>query len=96
MYGAILAGGEEFHTYLYKTFVGRNMVQKNYNWLITDVVSYPKTKEYEDLFSKEYCWISGEQLTRILEKEDFQWIWGVLSGFDKNIGIKEVLNYSLP
>lgn len=33
---------------------------------------------------------------KAFEKEDFQWIWGVLSGFDKNIDIKEVLNYSLP
>jgi hypothetical protein len=96
MYGAILEKGEDYYTYLYKVFSGINMVQKNYNWLITDIVSYPKIKEYEDLFSKEYCWISGEQLTKILEKEDFQWIWGVLSGFDKNIDIKEVLNYSLP
>lgn len=96
MYGAILEKGEDYYTCLYKIFSGINMVQKNYNWLITDIVSYPKTKEYEDLFSKEYCWISGEELTKILEKEDFQWIWGVLSGFDKNIDIEEVLKYSLP
>ena len=96
MYGAILRKGEEYYTYLYRIFTGINMVQKDYNWLLTDIVAYPETKEYQDLFSKEYCWLSGEELTNIIEKEDFQWIWGVLSGFDKNIDIEEVLKYSVP
>lgn len=96
MYGAILRKEEEYYTYLYRIFTGINMVQKDYNWLITDIVAYPKTKEYQDLFSKRYCWLSGEELTNNIEKEDFQWIWGVLSGFDKNIDIKEVLSHSLP
>lgn len=96
MYGAILEKGEEYYTYLYKIFTGINMVQKDYYWLLTDIVAYPETKEYQDLFSKQYCWLSGEELTNIIEKEDFQWIWGVLSGFDKSIDIKEVLNHSLP
>lgn len=96
MYGAILRKGEEYYTYLYRIFTGINMVQKDYNWLITDIVAYPNTKEYQDLFSKEYCWLSGEELTNIIEKEDFQWIWGVLSGFEKSIDIKEILNRSLP
>lgn len=72
------------------------MVQKDYNRLLTDIVAYPETKEYQDLFSKQYCWLSGEELTNIIEEEDFQWIWGVLSGFDKSIDIKEILNHSLP
>ena len=96
MYGAILRKGEEYYTYLHNIFFGINMVQKNYNWLITDIEVHPKTKEYNNLFSKRYMWLSGEGLTNIIEKENFQWIWGVLSGFDKNIDIKEVLNYSLP
>ncbi len=96
MYGAILKSGEKYYTYLYKIFTGINIMQKDYNWLITDIVAYPETKEYQDLFSKKYAWLSGDELTNITEKEDFQWIWGVLSGFDKNIDIEEVLKYSLP
>lgn len=96
MYGGILEKGEEYYTYLYKIFTGINMVQKDYNWLLTDIVAYPETKEYQDLFSKQYCWLSGEELTNTIEMEDFQWIWGVLSGFDKSIDIKEILNHSLP
>ena len=95
MYGAILRKGEEYYTYLYRIFTGINMVQKDYNWLITDIVACPETKEYQDLFSKKYVWLSGDELTNITEKEDFQWIWAVLSGFDKNIDIEEVLKYSL-
>ena len=28
--------------------------------------------------------------------EDFQWIWAVLSGFDKSIELSEILKYDLP
>jgi hypothetical protein len=46
--------------------------------------------------NKEYCWISGEDLTEMINQEDFQWIWAVLSGFDKSIELSEVLKYNLP
>lgn len=96
MYGAILDKGEEYYTYLKETFLSINGVQNNYNWLLTDVVAYPKTPDFSGLLSKGFCWLSGEELTRMIETEDFQWIWGVLSGFEKSIDCEQVMNYPLP
>lgn len=95
MYGAIINKGEQYYTDLYKVFNAINNVQKNYNWLITDCVCYPSTKQFAEILSNEYCWLSGSELTRIVEKENFQWIWAVLSGFDKSITLDEVLEYPL-
>ena len=55
-----------------------------------------KSKSFEKLFYREYCWISGEELSEIIAQEDFQWIWAVLSGFEKDIPLSEVLKHSLP
>ena len=40
--------------------------------------------------------MSGNKLTSIIKKEDFQWIWGVLSGFEPDISLEDVLKYPLP
>ena len=32
----------------------------------------------------------------MVEQEDFQWIWAVLSAFDKSVALSDVLNYELP
>lgn len=84
------------YTYLRAVFDGISNAQNWYNWLITDCVCYPKSKEIEKQFDQEYCWLSGEELTAILEKEDFQWIWAVLCGFTKDIPLEKVLEYPLP
>lgn len=38
----------------------------------------------------------GDELTEMIECEDFQWIWGVLSAFSKDIPKEKVLKYELP
>ena len=48
------------------------------------------------MLSKDYCWISGEDLTDLIAQEDFQWIWAVLSAFDKSVVLEDVLKYDLP
>ena len=48
------------------------------------------------LDSPKYCFISGEELDTIIKKEDFQLIWGVLSGFNKNFTLEEIMKYNLP
>ena len=97
MKGAILDKGEKYYTYLGAVFSSIRNVQKNYNWLITDCVCYPQTKSFCDLLSSnEYCWLSGEELTAMVEEEDFQWVWAVLSGFDKNVPLEELLRHELP
>jgi len=98
MKGAILEKGEDYYTYLQGIFASINDVQKKYNWLITDCECYPQNMEFEErIFQFEkYGWLSGEELTDIIRTEDFQWIWGVLSGFNKDITLGEILKYDLP
>lgn len=94
--GAILNKGEKYYTYMGKVFAAIKGEQLKYNWLITDCVCYPKDSNYAELLSKEYAWLTGEELTHMIEIEDFQWIWAVLSGFPKGVSLEEVLKYKLP
>ncbi|MFT9076203.1 hypothetical protein [Ethanoligenens sp.] len=96
MYGAILEKGEKYYTYLRKVFDAIGNKQNEYNWLITDCVCYPQTQRIDEKLSHEYCWLSGNELTSIVESEDFQWIWAVLSGFSKDIPLAKVLESPLP
>lgn len=81
VYGAIIRQGEKYYTDLGKVFRAIQNEQVDYNWLITDCVCYPQNPEIDQLLAKEYCWLSGEKLTEIVEQESFQWIWAILSGF---------------
>lgn len=94
--GAIMEKGGKWYTHLFEIFNGINNKQLQYNWLITDCNCFPKKKEYDELFSNEYIWLTGEELTKIVHDEDFQWIWAVLSGFPKDISFDRVLEYELP
>lgn len=96
MKGAILYKGEDFYTDMRKLFRIIGNEQINYNWLITNCECYPNDPKIYELFSKKYIWISGKQLTEIIDKEDFQFIWGVFSGFSKDVTPEEVLKYDLP
>lgn len=96
MKSAILEKGESYFTYMGPIFQGIKNEQIKYNWLITNCECYPGNKKISDIFSKRYCWLSGEQLTEIIYEEDFQFIWGVFSGFSKDINLNEVLEYDLP
>lgn len=97
VYGRILEKGEEYYTYLKKLFSTMGNFQRNYRWLITDCVCYPVDPRLEKrLRGGRYCWMSGEELTAVVEREDFQWIWAVLSGFPPETSLEEVLRYPLP
>lgn len=98
IYGAILEKGLKGFTYFKEIFCSLDNFQKDYNWLITDVEAAPfKESHYERITqSGTYAWISGEELTGIIKKDNFQWIWGVLSGFEKCYAKEEILKYDLP
>lgn len=98
--GAILQNGETGYTYLNKLFCAMDNFQKDYNWLITDCEAHPQRhghsiRIFQSKYSN-YAWISGEELTNIVKKDDFQWIWAVLSGFEKSISKTDILKYELP
>jgi len=96
IYGAINNKGEEYYTDMTRIFEAIHDKQRNYNWLITDAVCYPSNPETARMLDMPYCWLSGDELTELVKKEDFQWIWAALSGFDKAIPLSEVLKYELP
>ena len=96
IFGVIDRKNHRFYTCLSKVFQGINDSQKQYNWLITDCECYPKNKEIEQMFNRKYCWLSGDELSAIVETEDFQWIWGCLCGFPKDIELEDVLKCPLP
>ena len=96
VYGAINAKGEKYYTYMKKLFEALGNRQTEFNWLITDCICYPDDPKTDAMLSKDYCWISGDELTEIIAQEDFQWIWAVLSAFDKSVAFEDVLKYDLP
>ena len=96
VYGAINAKGEKYYTYMKKLFEAIGNRQTEFNWLITDCICYPNNPKTDAMLSKDYCWISGDELTEIVGQEDFQWIWAVLSAFDKSVALEDILRYDLP
>ena len=98
--GAILEKGETGYTYLKKLFRLMDNFQNDYNWLITGCEAYPERSGHRmRIFQSKhgnYAWIDGKELTNIVKKDDFQWIWGVLSGFEKDVSKIDILKYGLP
>lgn len=94
MKGIILKEGQEFYTDMKMVFDSIKNEQLKYNWLITDL---ELSEDIPTLTDKNPCFISGEELTKIINKaEDIQWIGGVLSAFPKDILVDEILKYPLP
>jgi len=100
VYGAILENGEPTYTRFRRIFRAMGDFQLDYNWLITDCEAFPKRHGHSIRIHQsklgDYAWISGEELTDILRRDDFQWAWGVLSGFNKDIPKEEILRFPLP
>lgn len=98
MKGAILEKGERGYTYLRKIFELVPCLKTDYNWLITDCEAHPKSEGRAVRLAQTNgnAWISGEELYGMVRHDDFQWIWGVLSGFNKAILKEEVLKYEYP
>ena len=94
--GIILDSGEKGYSYFGKIFNEITILSENYNWLISYPECYPTKVKLKDMEIKEYIWLSGVELKRMLQFEDFQWIWGVFSGFPKNITLENVLKFPIP
>lgn len=87
----------KYYTMLKKVLYDLELADKNHWWLISDIVAYPHKKEYEELIDKDsYLLISTRDLVRMLEDDDFQWIWGVFSLIPAEYSKEEILKYALP
>lgn len=96
VYGAVIRKGQAWYTDMQRVFRALGCRQKEFNWLLTDCICYPQNPQTAALFQSDYCWLSGEELTELVEGENFQWIWASLSGFDKSVQLSDVLKYDLP
>jgi hypothetical protein len=96
IYGAISSKDESYYTHLHKLFDAIENTQVEYNWLITAFECIKPNKIKDEYLKQGYCWIGGKELTQIVQENQFQWIWAVLSGFQKDITLEEVLSYPYP
>jgi hypothetical protein len=101
--GAIIEGNGRCYTHLKEIFSIIKNVQINYNWLITDrdcgscgIDDYGRRSNKHKHGYRYYEWISGEELTSIVEADDAQWVWAVFSGFHKSIPLEKILQYDFP
>ncbi|MGT2894999.1 hypothetical protein ACVRZR_01255 [Streptococcus entericus] len=94
IYGAILDSGERAYTLMSEVFAPLSLKIEDYNWLVSHYWIY----HIDDIpWDKDYTWLTGEQLGQVFEKYPaHQWIWAVLSGFDKEVSLEEALSYPLP
>ncbi|WP_300385391.1 hypothetical protein [Clostridium sp.] len=60
--------------------------QREFNWLITEheCYSFPSDK---DIFNDRVVLLSGDELTHLVKNNDIQFVWGILSAFDKSTDI---------
>lgn len=73
-----------WHTNLPRIFEAFGGLQRKYNWLVTDI----ECNWYPDDFPRATPkWLSGSELTRIVETYEIQFNWAVLSGFAEGIEI---------
>ena len=79
------------HTVLASVFDSFQGREKEFDWLITDmeIVAHQEEKLIRDYPKMSYpiFWIAGEDLSNLVKKYNPQFIWGVLSAFDKSINI---------
>ena len=85
----------EYYTYLGPIFEAIQNKQNDYNWLITELNTnwipdnflnyFDQYTIYEGYWDPENRYlISGTQLTKLIKDHKIQFIWGVLSGFNKS------------
>lgn len=82
---------------LKNVLIDLDLVVKDYIWLITDFEAVPRKQEIEDfIYKEEYLLISTHDLLKILEEDNFQWIWGVFSAIPSKYSKEEILKHELP
>ena len=61
--------------------------QCEFNWLLTDLecIGLPENLPYNPRYGNNKLWLSGKDLTEIVDFGHVQFIWGVLSGFPPNV-----------
>ena len=98
MKGVILRKGERTYSYFSGVLSAIFPAVVERNWLITGYENYPEALEpYGGNLGREaFFWVPGERLEEIVRQQDYPWYWGVLSGFKKEVPLRQVISYGLP
>ena len=87
----------KYYTKLKKILFDLELTNKEYWWLISDIEAYPRKEEHQNFIYKEdYILIKTSDLLKILEEDDFQWVWAVFSVIPVDYTEEEILKYDLP
>jgi hypothetical protein len=71
------------HTDIKLIFDALDGRQREFNWLITEHECYSD----KDIFNEGMVLLSGDELTDIVTRNKIQFVWGILSAFDKSTDI---------
>ena len=91
VWGARLERDGQYHTSLRRVFAALEGRQIGLDFLLLGVEAYPLEHEEFEAVNQTPRWISGAELTRMVETEDFQWVWGALLAYPEGCGRAEVL-----
>lgn len=86
---------KRFYTYLGDVFRDMGSTQTDYNWLVVPYECYPQTTEFVEMFARDFAFLSGDELSRLIAKEDLQWIWAVFCLFEKDVPLSEILKHPI-
>ena len=87
----------KYYTMLKDVLYNLELNNKDYMWLISDIEAYPNKQEYEELINqKDYLLLTTKQLIKMLEDDDFQWIWAVFSAIPSKYKEEDILKHDLP
>lgn len=82
----ILQGGNRTYTDLRQILEAIEDELDDYNFLVTDFqTNFLEDKPEEFLLEKDYLFIKGRELYRIVKNYDIQWIWGVFTAIYKDL-----------
>lgn len=85
-----------YHTDLRCVFAAFDGRQREFDWLLSDLELSVYPPGLPDAPGEGARWLDGETLSKIVERHDVQFIWGVLSGFRPGIGLEVARRLPLP
>ena len=85
------------YTKLKRIIFDLELADKEYWWLISEIEAYPEKEKYQELiYNEDYLLIKTSDLMKMLEDDDFQWVWAVFSVIPFTYTKDEILNHKLP
>jgi hypothetical protein len=87
----------EYYTKLKKIIIDLELADKEHWWLISDIEANPHKEKYQKLiYQQDYLLIKTSDLIKMLEEDDFQWIWAIFSVIPFGYTEEEILKHKLP